>query len=164
MAQPKKLDLSRYSNNTQGQIDFAKLIEQAEPNLRDRIIRESKKVDPALLSDAMRRVVFFEEFVFLSEGILAEILSQTPPKILAYALHGVEETFRKALLKQIGFREIKKVGDEEERLPEKVHLTLVRGARNHILKTARKLEAEGKFSFALESCPRFNTKRAKKAA
>lgn len=160
----KKINLTRYKRGVGGTIEFAGLLEQAHPKTRTTIIGQAKSEDPIFLADAMRKVVFFEELPFLSDGILAEIMANIPPKILAYALKDMPEDFRKALLRQLGFRENRKLKDEEEKMGSNVVSGLVFGARIQILKIARKLEAQGKFIFELDNCPRFTLKRQKKVA
>lgn len=160
----KKINLTRYKRGAGGIIEFADLLEQAPPKIRANIIGQAKSEDPIFLSDAMRKVVFFEELPFLNEGILAEIMANIPPKVLAYALNNIPEDFRKALLRQLGFRENRKLKDEEEKMGSNVASGLVFGAQRQILKIARKLEAQGKFIFELDNCPRFKLKRQKKVA
>jgi flagellar motor switch protein FliG len=159
----KKLNLSRFKRSTQGLIEFAILIEQADPSQRDRIISQADEQDPELLYKAMRKVVFFEELIYLEETMVAEILAKTSAKVLAYALQGTPPEFREKMLAQIGYREKKLFQDEAERL-DTVPPTLVAGAQKQIIKSARLMEAQGKFAFELADCPRFRQKKKRKTA
>jgi flagellar motor switch protein FliG len=159
----KKLNLSRFKRSTQGLIEFAVLIEQADPSHRDRILSQAEEQDPELLFKAMRKVVFFEELIYLEETMIAEILSKTSAKVLAYALQGTPTEFQNALLSQIGYREKKLFQDEFERLG-KVPPALVLGAQKQIIKSARIMETQGKFVFELADCPRFKQKKKRKNA
>ncbi|MBI4406233.1 MAG: hypothetical protein HY537_18885 [Deltaproteobacteria bacterium] len=160
----KKFHLERYKKSLQGIIDFATLIEQAEPMNRSRIIEQAQEEDSEFLWSVMKKVVFFEELTYVDEGILAEVLSKTSPKILAFAIRGMPEEFQKKMLKQMGFREMRQLQEEQDKMGADVPVQLVLGARIQVLKTARALEAQGKFIFELNDCPRFKTRRRKKNA
>ena len=146
----------------QGIIDFAILLEQADQQQRDKILDQAQQEDSEFVYKVMKKVVFFEELVYLDEGIVAEILSKTSSKVLAYGLHGMPDEFRKSILKLIGHRELRLFKDEEEKMGSKVNPALVLGGQKQILKTARTLEAKNVFVFELISCPRFKQKRAPK--
>ena len=155
----KKLNLDRFKKSMKGLIDFAMLIEQAEPTHRAKIIEQAEKQDREFVYKVMRKVVFFEELIYIDETIVAEILSQVSPKVLAYALFGLPEAFQNQILKQIGFREMRLYKDELEKTGGKVAPALVLGAQKQIIKTARSLEAKDKFVFELSTCPRFKEKK-----
>ena len=144
----------------QGLIEFAVLIEQADPKHRDKILSDSTEQDPDFVAKVMRKVVFFDELIYLDNLILAEILSRTSPKLVAYAIYGMEENFRKAILKQLGYRDMKLAMDEEEKMPSKVSREFVLGAQRQVLRIARSMEAENKFVFELTECPRFKARKA----
>jgi flagellar motor switch protein FliG len=152
--------LKRFKNNAQGQIEFATLIEQSDPKHRDMILKSAADEDARWLEKAMRKVVFFEELVYLEETILAEILSKVSPKVMAYALRGMPEQFRQLMVKQLGYRERKTMLDEDANMKE-VADSFILGARRQILKSARSLESQNKFSFELADCPRFHHKEKK---
>lgn len=154
----KKLNLTRFKKNVHGLIEFAVILEQAEPTNREQIIQQTEQQDPDLLLRAMKKVVFFEELIYLDETILAEILANTTGKVLAYALWEAPPDFRNALLRQMGQKELRAFKDEEERLAG-TEKGLVLGAQKQILKIARALEAKDKFVFELTTCPRFQRKR-----
>lgn len=153
----KKLNLTRFKKSQQGLIEFATLIEQADPQHRAKIMEQAEKQDSEFLRKVMKRVVFFDELVYMEETILAEILSKTSAKVLAYAVHDMPEDFATKLLKQVGHRELKQFQDEKEKMGAEISQGLVLGARKQILKNARVLEAQNKFSFELSECPRFNS-------
>lgn len=154
-----KLNLSRFKRSMQGIIDFAILLEQADPAQRAKIIEQAEAQDSEFLYKVMKKVVFFEELVHLDDGILAEILSKTSAKVLAFCLQETEPAFRDKLLKMVGHRELRQFRDEEERMGGKINPALILGAQKQVLKTARTLEAQNKFVFELSSCPRFNVKK-----
>lgn len=160
----KRLNLSRFKKSMQGLIEFATLIEQADPSHREKIIAQAEAQDPDLLYKAMRKVVFFEELTHMEETIVAEVLSKISPKVMAYALKGMPEEFRSFMLKQVGFREKKMFQEEEERMGPTVGQALIVGAQRQILKQARQMEAQNKFNFELTSCPRFGQRKKKAVA
>jgi flagellar motor switch protein FliG len=150
---PSSLNLSRFKKSIQGLIEFAMLIEQAEPVSREKIIRQTQAEDPDLLQDVLRKVVYFEEIVYLEGIVLVEILSKTPPKVLAFAIREMPEEFRKKILSQMGYRETKLTKEEDEK-NKVVSLESILGARRQILKIARALEAKNKIVYELTDCPR----------
>lgn len=160
----KKLNLSRFKKSTQGIRDFANLIEQAEPAQRDKIIEQAEEQDAEFISKVMKKVIFFEELIYVDDSILAEILAKTSPKVLAYALHGAPPELSEKLMKQIGLRETRLIKDEQERMGATTNPGLALGAQKQIVKTGRTLETQGKFIFELTDCPRFKAKKPKVAA
>ncbi len=155
----KKLDLNRFKRSMQGLIDFAMLIEQADPANRAKIIEQAEQQDSEFVFKVMRKVVFFEELIYLDEAIQAEIFAKTTSKVLAYALIGAPEELRNAVMKQMGHRERKLLKEEEEKMGDHPPSSLALGAQKQILKTARQLEAQMKFTFELTTCPRFKLKK-----
>lgn len=155
--------LNRFKNSDQGLVEFATLIEQAEPARRDMILEAAEKEDARFLATVMRRVVYYEELIYLDESIIAEILSKVSPKILAYSLRGMAQEFRDKMSKNLGHRELKQLRDEEDQIKADTAETLVFGARRQILKIARTLESQQKFTFEVTDCPRLNAKRSKAA-
>lgn len=154
-----QLNLSRFKKSMQGIIDFAVLIEQAEPTQREKIIAQAEEQDSEFIYKVMKKVVYFEELIYLDDGIIAEILGKTSGKVLAYALHGMEEDFCKKLLSFIGLREQKLFQEEQDKIGKNISPSLVLGGRRQILKTGRMLEAKNTFNFELTSCPRFKQKK-----
>lgn len=153
MSLARRINLDRFKKTLQGQIEFAILIEQAEPTQQKKLVQEAMSIDLDFVDLVIRKVVFFEELIYIDEAILAEILSKTSPKILCYALKGAETDFRKHLLKHLGYREMKEVMDEEDKIPKNVTNQFVVGAQKQILKIARELEAKNKFVFEVPDSP-----------
>lgn len=155
-------NLKRFKSSMQGFRDFAILLEQSDPQSRQMILESAEKEDPRFVEQAMRRVVYFEELIYMEETILAEILSKVSPKVLAFALQDMTEQFKDKLLKQLGFREKKLLQDEQANINRKVSTSFVLGARKQILKSARVMESQNKFIFELTDCPRFRERKSSK--
>lgn len=155
----KKLNLERFKKSQAGLIEFAMLIEQADPPSAKRIIEGATEQDPEFVYQVMRKVVFFEELLYLDETIISEILSKASPKILACALKEAPQEFKQKLTSFLGFRELRKLMQEEEELGDVVNKKLILGAQRQILKIARDLEANNKFSFEAPDCPRLNSRK-----
>lgn len=152
----QELKLDRFKKSQTGIVEFARLLEQSTPSVRETILKRAKEQDSQFVVSVLRKTVFFEELVFLDEGVLAEILSDTPPKVLAHAVHGMGAKFCKKLMANVGHRTQRQVKDEEENFPPKGPSEgLILGARRQILKIARSLEEKGKFEFELLDCPPF---------
>ncbi len=155
----KRYDIRRFKAGREEMMAFVQLLEQASPTTRQLIISDVSIQDPAFLDDAMRKIVFFEELIYLEEGVLAEILAASPMIPLAYAIHGMEQNIRQSFLKLVGFRELQKLKDEDERIGNSPAPLLIHGAQKQILKIARKLEKEGRFVIDPHNSPRFQKKR-----
>lgn len=164
MVATKKLNLARFKKTLDGVASFASLIEQAEPANRTKILEQAEQQDAEFVMKVMKKVVFFDELIYLDESLLAEILSKTSPKVLAHALYGTAPEFREKFLLQVGHREKILIRDEEERFSGDLKKSLVLGAQKQILKIGRTLEAQNKFVFELTDCPRFNTGKKKLAS
>jgi len=154
----KKRDLERFKKTRAGLIEFACILEQASPKVRDKIIAEVGSIDPSFLRAALKKVVFFEELIYLEETTLAEILSYASSKMLAYSIAEMDEAFCKKILGSLDFRKMRQVQDEQEK-SGKISPNMTFGARIQILKIARELEAKEKFVFELVDCPRFKSNR-----
>lgn len=163
MAVKRKSNLSRFKKTMQGLIEFASLIEQSDPRQREAILKEVEAEDSDFLASVMKKVVLFEELLFLDEAVLAEILSKVSPKILAYALRGMAEEYRKDILRHLGHRGTKQFVDEEQLLNPDLEQTFVLGARKQIMKIARQLEAQNKFVLEVPSSARLSGKKKKPA-
>jgi flagellar motor switch protein FliG len=155
-------DLKRFKKTMDGLIEFATLLEQASPSRRQKIMSETVQTDPEFLRSALRKVVYFEELIFIDEGILAEILSKTSSRLLAYAIKKSTPEFKQHMLKHLSYIGMKQTIDEEDQIRENVSDEFVLGAQRQILKIARMLEKQSRFVFELADCPRFQGK--KKAA
>jgi flagellar motor switch protein FliG len=152
----KQRDLERFKKTRAGLIEFACILEQANPKVRDKIISEVGSLDPSFLRAALKKVVFFEEIIYLDESILAELLSHVSPKLLAYSLSGMPPEFNKTILDTLDFRKMRQVQEEQEKMG-KTSNSLVFGSQIQILKIARELEEKNKFIFELVDCPRFKS-------
>lgn len=143
----------------QGIREFAALLEQSDPKSREMILESAEQEDPRFVEKALRKVVYFEELVYIEETILAELLSKITPKVLAFALTGMDAAFTKVLLDQLGFREKRQLQDEQSNMKTAPSENFILGARKQILKMARSIEKQGKFIFELTDCPRFKAKK-----
>ncbi|NBX77226.1 MAG: hypothetical protein EBQ92_11775 [Proteobacteria bacterium] len=152
----KQRELERFKKTRAGLIEFACILEQASPKVRDKIITEVASLDPSFLRAALKKVVFFEEIIYLDESILAELLSHVSPKLLAYSLSGMSPAFSKIILDSLAFRKMRQVQDEQEKMG-KTSSSLAFGSQIQILKIARELEEKNKFNFELVDCPRFKS-------
>jgi flagellar motor switch protein FliG len=159
MSFKRKPNLSRFKKTMQGLIEFASLIEQADPKQREALLLEVEKEDSDFLASVMKKVVLFEELTILDEAVLAEILSKVSPKILAFALQGMPEEFRKEILRHLGHRGTKSFVDEEQLLNSKPEIAFVLGARKQVLKIARQLEAQNKFVLEVPTEARIAARR-----
>jgi len=153
----KQRDLERFKKTRAGLIEFACILEQASPKVRDKIITEVGSLDPSFLRAALKKVVYFEEIIYLDESILAELLSHISPKMLAYSISEMSPEFSKVILESLDFRKMRQVQEEQEKMgsPSK---GLVFGSQIQILKIARELEEKDKFVFELVDCPRFKAR------
>src|SRR3989338_392503 len=115
MPRDKKLNLLRFKKSAHGIVEFATLLEQAEPSSRAAILEQATAQDEEFVFNVMRRIVYFEELVYLDEAILAELLSKVSPKVLAFALSDMPSEFREKMLRNLGVRDRRSFQDEEEK-------------------------------------------------
>lgn len=148
----------RFKKTRAGLVEFAKILEQAPAKLRQRIISDVGKSDPVFMRDALKKVVYFEELVYLDETITSEILSHVNERVLAYAFTGMDQEFIDKIISLLGYGKQRKLRDEQESLTKRPSENMVLGARMQILKIARDLETKNKFVFELVDCPRFKIK------
>lgn len=161
MALPrKKQDIDRFKKTMHGLIEFAILIEQASPKMRDRIISDTEKYERVFLNKVMRRVVFFEEMIYIDTSIVSEIISRSSPRVVAYATFGMSPSEVAFFTRLMGIRENHEFKDELERMPNGVPRNFVLGAQRSLLKLARDLEAQNKFVFECLNCPRLTKKKS----
>ena len=66
-----KLNLARFKKSTEGHIEFARLLEQAAPRMRESILTRARQQDDEFVETVLRRTVFFEELIFLDEATSA---------------------------------------------------------------------------------------------
>lgn len=158
MPRDKKLNLERFKKSFHGIIEFATLLEQADPQSRVAILKQAKSQDEEFIYNVMKRVVYFEELVYLDEAVLAELLSKISPKVLAFALYEMPQEFRDKMLRNLSLRDRRTFQDEEEKIGTQFHRGFITGARKQILKSARKLEKENKFVFEVANSPRLQKK------
>jgi flagellar motor switch protein FliG len=152
-------NLKRFKGSMQGIREFACLLEQSDPQSREMILAAAEKEDSRFVDQALRKVVYFEELIYIEETILAELLSKVTPKVLGFALQDMPADFCELITKQLGFREKKLLQEERANDTGTKSESFVLGARKQILKMARTLEAQNKFTFELTDCPRFKQKR-----
>lgn len=140
-------------------IEFATLIEQAAPKMRERILKDTEKEDHVFLGKVLRRVVYFEELTYIDPNIISEIISRTTPRLIAYATYGMLEKDIRFFTRLMGIREQHEFKDELERMSKGIPREFVLGAQRSVLKLARQLEAQNKFVFECPGSPRFAKKR-----
>jgi flagellar motor switch protein FliG len=148
MSSNKKLQWDRYKKTAQGITQFASLLEQADPPHRRKILSQLESEDPPFLAQVLKRVVFFEELIWIDSTILAEIFSKASPRLIITALENLPSEFREKIYKLLPYPLLKQVREGENKM-----LTVTTAesgeARKQILKFARELEAQNKFTFEL---------------
>lgn len=149
-----QLDIHRFKQCYGGERQLAEILEQLLPKKRESFLQQLQKQDPNFHDSVMRKMVLFEELIYVEEGTLAEILSATPMKVLAYALKEIAGAIRETVLKVVGYRELRKLQDETEKMGQNVPLWLVLGAQKQVLKIARSLEKAEKIRLEVEKSPR----------
>jgi flagellar motor switch protein FliG len=152
-------NLKRFKSGLQGLRDFAMLIEQSDPLSRQAILQSCIEEDERFVEKAMLKVVFFEELIYVEEGILAEIVAKVSPKVLAFALQNMPTEFCDTLLKQFGLQQRRLFKEEQANMTRKLSESFVFGAQKQILKTARAMEENNTFIFEIIDAPRFRKKK-----
>ncbi len=156
----KKQDLDRFKKTMRGLIDFATLLEQAAPTMRERILHDVEKEDRVFLAKVLRRVVYFDELIYVDPNIISEIISRTTPRIIAFATFGMPPHHIAFFTRLMGIRETHEFREELEKMPHGIPRDFVLGAQKSMLKLARELEAQNKFTFECPGCPRLMKKKS----
>ncbi len=136
--------LARYKKNSASLMELVKLIEEsAEPkksNLLNMVLRE----DPEFGERVKRRLFDYDRLKTLDEGLIAEIIASTPPKIIALALfRESNEDFVKLVEKCAASRYAALREEKETFVTAPPNDGQVDSARRKIVSEARKLESDG---------------------
>lgn len=104
MGDNKKLNLQRYKKSAKGVMEFARLIETASPDLRERMIEQAREEDPTFLDTVLAQVRKLEAFNAKQElkldrfkksqtGIVefARLLEQSTPSVRETILKRAKE-------------------------------------------------------------------------
>lgn len=154
------MDLERFKKSTQGIIELAMVLEQADPQHLQGLIDGIANQDPDLLNQALRKVVFFHELPLLDEPLLSEILAHTPARTLAFAIGSADPKFQAHILRHLGLKERHAYDDEIRKLTATPDPAFIIGAQKQILRIARQLESKNHFVFELADSPRFHKSQA----
>lgn len=135
--------LARYKK-AGGLMELVKLIEESGEPKKSQLMGMVLAEDPDFAAQVQAKVYSYEKIRALPEGIIAEVIGSTPPKIVALAVQGETEDFIKLVERCLGknFAEYKA---EKEILVEKPAAPpQIESARRKLLTEARKLEKDGR--------------------
>jgi flagellar motor switch protein FliG len=153
MPQTRHYDLQRFKKSWNGMKELATFLEQTSAVRREEILTQLEYEDPEFFREIMRRVVFFEELIYLESGILMQILNGVSRRVLAQALADTPKEFRDAILGYLPFAAVREIQDEEERGGPLAKGTIL-AAQRRVLKCARDIEEENGVPLEVLDCPR----------
>jgi flagellar motor switch protein FliG len=130
----------RYKVHPNGLRQLVELLESSAPRRRERMIRVGYAEDQSFTRLAMGFMMTLDDVLALSDMELAELLCSCNPRLLAFAIQGLETEPRSRFMKCCprGLQVEVKLYLESPPRPEEVSA----GFR-HLLSQARKLERDG---------------------
>ena len=135
--------LARYKKNSQAMMELVKLIEESVEPKRSNLMNMIMQEDAEFGAKIQRRLFDWDKLKALDEGIVAEVISACPAKILSLALWGEEENFLKMAERCLGSKFSEYKSEKEAFVEKPPSEAQVESGRRKVVSEARKLEAEG---------------------
>ena len=135
--------LARYKKGG-GIVELVKLVEDSSEPKRSQLMAMIRTEDPEFAARVEAKIFNFDKLKTLPEGLLAEIIGETPPKFVALGTFGEAPEFVVLVEKCLGknFNEYKEERENLKAAPPP--LPQIESGRRKIIAEARKLEASGK--------------------
>lgn len=132
---------TRFKRNPDGLRQLVELLEVTPPARRQKMIDVGMAEDPDYTQKAMQYCIVFEDILALNDMELAEIISETPAKMVAYAVYAQEQPVKDKFLQKANPRaaaEIKETFDIPNITPAQQA-----GAQLKMIDVCRKCEKKG---------------------
>ncbi len=121
----------------------AEILSHAGRELEDELLTEIEDENPALAEEIRRYLFTFEDFLKVDDFAIQTLLREISTDDLKLALKGAPPEVKEKFFKNMSKRAADLIKDELEMMPP-VRITEVEKAQQNIIKTAKKLEQEGK--------------------
>jgi len=132
---------TRFKKNPDGLRQLVELLETTPISRRQKMIDVGMEEDPVYTKKALEYVMTFEDVIKLPDMELADLLSETPAKFTAYAIHAQSEEVKKRFLEKATPR----VSIEMKEFMKESNLTAVQSGAGQMkmIEYMRKLEKRG---------------------
>lgn len=132
---------TRFKRNPDGLRQLVELLESTPGARRQKMIDVGMEEDPEYTKKALEYVITFEDILKLPDLELAEVLSETPARFSAFAIHAAAEDIKKRFMEKSSPR----VSAEIKEFLETPNVTPVQigGGQLKMIEVMRKLEKRG---------------------
>ncbi len=121
----------------------AEILSHAGRELEDELLTEIEDENPTLAEEIRRYLFTFEDFLKVDDFAIQTLLREISTDDLKLALKGAPPEVKEKFFRNMSKRAADLIKDELEMMPP-VRITEVEKAQQNIIKTAKKLEQEGK--------------------
>lgn len=132
---------TRFKRSPDGLRQLVELLESTPVSRRQKMIDVGMQEDPDYTQKALQYVINFDDVMKLPDLELAEVLSETPPRFAAYAIHAVSQEVKDRFLSKAKPR----VAAELKEFLDTPNVTLIQigGGQLKMIEVTRKLEKRG---------------------
>lgn len=132
---------TRYKRDSEGFRQLIELLETTPASRRKKMIDIGMKEDPEYTEKALQYVLTFADIIQLPDLELAEVLSETPPRFAAYAIHNADQKVKDRFVSKAQPR----ASIEIREFLETPNVTSIQigGAQMKMIEVTRKLEKKG---------------------
>ena len=134
----------RYKRDPSGFRKMVELLETTPISRRQRMIEVGMDEDPEYTRELLSYMITFEDVLNLPDLELAELLSSTPPRVVATAIAKASVEVRERFTRNTLPRNLAEMRDSIEAVGVDPPLREIGGAQLKMIEFARKLEKTGK--------------------
>lgn len=131
---------TRFKRAPGGFRNLVELLESTPMSRRTKMIEAGMAEDPDYTERALQYVMTFQDIIELSDLELAELVAETPPRIIAYAIRNLGEDVKTRFLRNARGPVMAEIKDY---LSVETGLKETGGAQLKVIEYARKLERRG---------------------
>src|SRR5690349_3697113 len=100
---------SRFKKEPDGLRHLVELLESTPLGRRQRMIEVGMREDAAYTQKALLYVFSFEDILNLSDVELSDVVAETPPKLVGYAIHSLSEDLKVRVLSKAHVQSIAEI-------------------------------------------------------
>jgi flagellar motor switch protein FliG len=132
---------TRFKRNPDGLRQLVELLESTPAARRQKMIDVGMEEDPEYTKKALQYVLTFDDVTKLPDLELAEVLSETPGRFIAFAIHSASDEIKTRFISKAN----PKTGAEIKEFLDTPNVTALQvgGGQMKMIETTRKLEKRG---------------------
>jgi flagellar motor switch protein FliG len=131
---------TRFKRSSEGFRQLVELWESTPSDRRKKMIDIGMQEDPEFTKKAMECMMTFEDILKMNDMEIAELVAKAPPRVVAYAIHGIDEAAQQRFLKNAKPQIMAQIRDG---LMANIGPREIGGARLSLVIAARGLEHAG---------------------